>query len=268
MKPTDIIKKGTSIIDGKSTFFLAEKDFIYQGLPILKNSLIYYDGKSHVKVNMIDFGIFQKSNIPELITDQLPEDDELNYLVDKSSTCDFEIIKLKRSWRGIWHDNHFDKWTGYFSDYIERIHQIQVLEYSGISFSSLMYNFNTLNNSLDYFINVKPIKLQIGDKLIELPELLEVSFRNETDSDIIPISKSLVYHGITLQGALFLSEQGILSGASAEEFDAEVLGHTELKMIKISKGCKVYISSNGDTEIDLFSEKDHKTKQYKIMKYK
>jgi len=274
MKLTDIIKNGHEIQEGKSIFFKADKDFIYQGLPILKNSLVYYNGKSKINVNMIGFGMFEESNIPNLITDKLPQDNERNYLVEKCSNCEFEILKIPFSGQGIWHNNHVDSWSGSFSDYIERIKQSPVLEHSGIAFSSIMYYYNTLTESLDYFINVKPIKFEINDKLIELPELLEISryktspekSRNKSSYDIIPLNKTLEYHGIIFQGNLFLSEDGTLTGESAEEFDAEIFGYNELKKITISKGFRVAISIDGDTVINLFNQKTQRIEKYKIRK--
>ena len=265
MKLTDIIKNGHEIQEGKSIFFKADKDFIYQGLPILKNSLVYYNGKSTIDVNKIRFGMFQESNIPNLITDKLPQDNKRNYLVEKCSNCEFEILKLQLGGRGIWHNNHFDNWSGSFSDYIERIKQSPVLEHSGISFSPIMYSYNTLTESLDYFINVKPIKFEINDKLIELPELLEIS-RNKSSYNIISLSKTLEYRGILLQRYSFLSEDGTLSGESAEEFDAEIFGYNELKKITISKGFRVAISIDGDTVINLFNQKTQRIEKYKIRK--
>jgi hypothetical protein len=266
MKLTDIIRKGSEIQDGKSCFFIAENDFTYKNLSILENSLIYYDGKI-LKVNMINFGIFQESNIPKFIDGKLPEDERLNYLVEKCSNCDFEVEKLKSGWRGIWHGNHFDEWSGSYSDYIERINILPSIKNSGITFSSIMYKFNTLTNSLVHFINVEPIKLELKNKSIELPELLEIS-RDSTHYTIIPLSSKMKYFDIQLQGPLSLSEDGILSGECAEEFDAEIFGNNKFKKITISEGFMVEISCNGNMEIGLFNDASHRIEKYQIRKYK
>ena len=90
MKLTDIISKGNEIQDDQSCFFIAENDFSYKNLPILKNSLIFYGGKI-LNVNMMEFGVFQESNIPKFINGKLPEDEKGNYLVEKCSNCDFSM---------------------------------------------------------------------------------------------------------------------------------------------------------------------------------
>ncbi len=266
MKLTDIISKGNEIQDDQSCFFIAENDFSYKNLPILKNSLIFYGGKI-LNVNMMEFGVFQESNIPKFINGKLPEDEKGNYLVEKCSNCDFEVEKLKSGWRGIWHDNHFDNWSGSYSDYIERIKTLPFLEHSGIFFSSLMYRFNTLTNSLQHFINVEPIKLELHDKVIELPELLEIS-RNSTGYTIIPLSNKMKYFDIQLHGFLSLSEDGILSGECAEEFDAEIFGKKNDEKITISKGFRVEISCKGTLEISLFNDAFHRIEKFQIRKYR
>lgn len=124
MKPPDIISKNNKIQKGHSSFFIAANDFSINEFLILKDSLVYFDGKRNVAVNMGEFGIFQKNNIPDLIKDALPEDGKRNYIVEKNSNCDFEIDCLPIGWRGIWHINHFDKWSGSFSDYLERIKEM------------------------------------------------------------------------------------------------------------------------------------------------
>ncbi len=104
MRLTDIIRCNHQITEGKSQLFIAETNFLYKGLPILKDSLVYFDGLSEIRVNMIGFGIFQEKNIPDLISDYLPKDDDNNYLVEKVSNCKNEIYKLRSSARGIWHN--------------------------------------------------------------------------------------------------------------------------------------------------------------------
>jgi hypothetical protein len=215
---------------------------------------------------MMGFGIFLESNIPKFIDGKLPKDKDLNYLVEKCSNCDFEVEKLESDRRGIWHDNHFDEWSGSYSDYIERIKRLPSLIHSGIHFSSLMYKFDTLTNSLVHFINAQPIKLELCDKVIELPEFLEIS-RNSTYR-IVPLSNNMKYFDIQLQGFLSLSEDGILSGKCAEESDAEIVGNNEFKKITISKGKFVEISCKGTMEIDLLNDVSHRKEKYQIRKYR
>ena len=76
MKFTDIIRKDSEIREGRPELFIAENDFSFNGLPILKDSLVFYDGKHSINVNMMLLGIFQKSNVPDIIPEELPEEPE------------------------------------------------------------------------------------------------------------------------------------------------------------------------------------------------
>jgi len=64
MKLRDVIATGFKIAEGKSQLFIAEIDFDYNGLPILKDSLVYYDGKSELRINMVEFALFKDKNLP------------------------------------------------------------------------------------------------------------------------------------------------------------------------------------------------------------
>jgi len=263
MKFTDIISRGISIEEGIAQLFIADKDFSYMGLPILKNALVYYNGKDSIKINMVGLGLFQDSNVPHLIKEKLPKNSNngLNRLIEKVSSCSFEIDILNLRKHGIWHYNHFDKWAGKFSDYIDRINEIPILEYSEINFSSLMYSFDTESKTLNYFINVKPINLNINDYKMKLPGYLEISLPDT----IVPL-QSMEYFGVLLEGFLSLSENGIISGSCAQEFEAEILLNNKMQKIIISKGTQLKISSNGSIETGLFNDKTNKVENYTLIK--
>jgi len=179
MKLTEIIRKDSKIAEGYSQFFIAEKDFSANGIPILKDALVFYDGVSKVKINLIGFGIFQKRNVPELITHQLELDSDSNYMVEKSTTCGEEIYRLRSSGRGIWHNDHFDTFTGRLSVYKDRINNLPELDYNGIYFSPLFYEFDLIESRLYYFVTTSMIELRIHGKRIELPKLLEIDLSTE-----------------------------------------------------------------------------------------
>ena len=211
MKLTDIIPKQSSIIVGKTQFFIAANDFDYNGLPILKDSIVYYYS-GNIKVNLIGFGIFQDSNIPKLIAEKLPEDEHRNYIVEKCGLCKYEIEKLKSDWRGIWHNDHFDEWNGTIYDLPDvmlRVKEMPSLEFSGITFSSLYYTFNTNTRTLDFFINTKPLTLEIKGKKIILPAYLEIGV-GKNSYDITPL-ETIEYQGELYKGWCNLSEDGVLS---------------------------------------------------------
>ncbi len=247
MQLTEIIRKASSIKqDASVQFFIAENDFEYNGLPILKDALIYYNGKNEIIVNTTIFGIFKKSNYPDLLNNKLPEE-KFNYIVDNNSNCEFAINELNSGKMGIWHKDHFDEWTGSYSKFLDRINQAPTLTYDGVKFSSLSYIFNTQNNSLTHFINVGPIELKVNNKTIFLPELLEISKIENGGFNITPIKETMNYFNFNLRSFLLLTKEGDLFGESADEFEAYALINEKTEIILIYKGTGLFISSDGKT---------------------
>jgi len=261
MKLDEVIKKDSKIVENQTQFFIADKDFLYEGLPILKNALVYNNGRGLIEVNLMRLGILQDRNVPDIIKSKLPEDDKYgDKLVDKVSSCNSEINVLDLVEYGIWHNDHFDEWKNSFADYLERINEIPILKYSGISFSSLMYKFNAKSKTLDYFINPEPITIDVNGKQVNLPKLLEIN-----QNTIIPI-KGMEYFGVQLKGYLNLSENAIISGSCAQDFEVEISINGNNQIIIISKGTNIEISNTGEIKIELFNEKTHKIEKHKAVK--
>ncbi len=271
MKLTEIIPKQGLIVSSKPQFFIAECNFDYNGLPILKDSLIYFDGKNKVKVNQFIFGIFQERNVPNLISHQLPEDEEYNYIVDKFSSCQYEITKLPSGLSGTWHIDHFHitpSTIDRLPDLENIVKQTTDLKFSNISFSSLYYTYDANTNSLTSFISTKPFELTVKDKTIRLPEFIEVGQNEGANKDLYflrPLFK-MDYFGVSFEGDCRIDENGVFYGSCAKEFSAEIFGNSEINKIVISKGFDVAISSDGVMEIELFNEKIHQIEKYKIRK--
>lgn len=246
MQLTEIIKKASLIREDASIqFFIAEDNFEYKGLPILKDALVYYDGKNEITVNTALFGIFKESNYPDLLNDKLPED-KSNYLVENKSSCEFALNKLNFGHTGIWHKDHFDNWSGSYSKFIERITQAEILTYNGIKFSSISYIFNTQNNSLTHFISVGPIELKVNNKTIFLPELLEISKIENGGFNVTPIKETINYFNFYLRSFLLLTKEGDLFGESAAQFEASIFRNEKTEKIIIYKGTGLSISSDGN----------------------
>jgi hypothetical protein len=270
MKLPEIIEKANEITLGSSMLFIASENFNYGQLPILKDSLVYYDDyKKTIAVNMIEFGLFQKKHVETFkLKNALPEKDR-NYIVEKNSNCNLEVTTLDSLWRGIWHQNHFDNWNKYFSDHINRIKNEPSLQFSGITFSSLMYNYNIATNSLLYFINTRPYEYQTGNGKIVLPELIEI--------DISPTNHGLVssvdieYFDIKIEANSlfdFNNQTGILSCMTANEFEGEVVNHPEIKKIIVSQYNPLRIDLNGTLFMPLTTGKMNKVDWFKVIKNK
>lgn len=111
-----------------------------------------------------------------------------------------------------------------------------------------------------HFINTKPIKLSLNNKLIELPAFLEIVKKGENSYTIIPL-ESFEYFGISLKGDLDLSENGVLSGDCEKEYDVEIFGFDNVKQIKIRN---IEIAHDGKMQIKLFNEKTYKVEKYDV----
>ncbi len=265
MKISQLIKQSSLIEVGKSTFFITEKDFEFNGLPILKDFLVYYDGGKIIKVNKIRFGIFQSSNYPQLLLQKLDENIDSDLIIEKVSSCANEITQLPDGEIGIWHGNHFDNWTGNYSDYLERINTSPKLKLNTIEFSSMMYEYDANKQSLVHFISTKPFTINLKNCKITLPELVEISFSNN-EYTIITMNNYVDYHSIKFEGALSINEVGILNGYSAENFEAKIEGYRKFRIISITKGFPIQITHDGIASIDLLNEESNRIEKYKISK--
>jgi len=268
MKIQDVIYKGSKIDLEKSSLFLADSDFKLKKLPINKNSLVYYNSVTKVvNVNWISYGIFQRGNIPQLISDSLPSSEtRLKYAIDKNSSCPKEETILNKGGLGIWHENHFDKWPGHFKDFRSNIERSATLHFDGIEFSSFMYCFNASNGSLFHFINVKPIELNVYGAIFYLPAHLEININEHSKGATVITLEDIIYFDIKLKGVLQLSETGLLEGSCSEEFSADIFGHPLVKEITISEGFQLEISSTGKIKAGLLNPKTHKVEYYEIRK--
>jgi hypothetical protein len=269
MKITDILSIQDSILSGKPQFFIAQNDLMYNGLPILKDSLVFYDGKREISVNQINAGIFQESNVPSLICHQLPKDKKGNYFVDKVSLCQYEITELPSGRGLIWHNDHFHLMSSTVDrlpDVINTVNKGVELEYAGVFFSSLYYSFNVELNCLSVFISTKPFELKIKDIVIKLPGFIEVGQNEGSNKDFYylrPLEK-LEYFGISLNGDCRIEESGILFGDCSDEFQADIFGYSEINKITVTEGFEIMISHDGNKKIKLLNKKANKIEDYEI----
>ena len=263
------IRKSSGIVEGKPQLFVAEENFSYKGLPVLKDSLVLYDGEGRIDVNMIYYGVLQDSNVPLLLDNILEPKNSLIKTLGRVSDCPQEMDEIDMLDTGIWHSDHFDEWNNSFVEFLPRIESGIDLEYNGILFSSLMYSFNSANKILTNFINVEPLTIDVnGNKLI-LPPLLEIVYQNapkegETHypSALQPI-KEMSYFGFNLRGKLGIDNGGAVFGESAEEFEAKVYDHPKFETITMTVGANIVILPDGSAGIRLKDQR-HKVHHFKI----
>ncbi len=263
------IRRASGIVEGKPQLFIAEENFTYKGLPVLKDSLVLYDGEGRIDVNMVYFGIFQDSNVPVMLDRILEPKNSLIKTLGRVSDCPQEMDEIDMLDTGIWHQDHFDEWNNSFAEFLPRIETGVNLEYNGTYFSSLMYSFNSAVGVLTNFISVEPLSVDVNGNKLELPPLLEIVFPNipnegETlyPSALQPISE-MSYFGYSLRGKLGIDNEGAVFGECAEEFEAKVYEHPKFETITMTVGANIVILPDGTAGIRLKDQK-HKVHHFRI----
>lgn len=221
MRLTNLIQRGNKIIEGEHQLFIASEDFKFRGLPILKDALVHNDD-GIVSVNKLS-PLHRLDPSFNKFNGELTKEGRF-YVVDKVSDCLLEETKLDPRVVGFWHNNHFDKTedlSNYFHSRIQ--HNEPELEFNNINFSSIFYDFDIDKESLTYFINTLPIKINLEHTSILLPKHLEIN-RNKNSYTLVPIT-GMEYHGIYFNAGegLILNPDGILGGYIGKGFKAEVL---------------------------------------------
>jgi hypothetical protein len=269
MELVNAIRKASGIVEGKPQLFIAQENFNYKGLPILKDSLVLYDGVGKIDVNMIYFGILQDSNVPVMLDHILEPKNSLLKTLGTVSDCPKEMDEIDMLDTGIWHRDHFDEWNNSFAEYLPRIESGVNLEYKGTYFSSLMYSFNSAAGILTNFINVEPLTLDVNGNIVVLPSLLEIVFPNVPKKDetlypsaLQPIGE-MSYFGYNMRGKLGIDNGGAVFGESAEEFEAKVFEHPKFEVITMTVGSNIVILPDGTAGIRLKDQK-HKVHHFKI----
>ncbi len=90
-----------------------------------------------------------------------------------------------------------------------RVKERPSLEFCDITFSSFYYHFNTNTRTLGFFINTKPLTIEIKGKKIILPAYLEIGV-GKNSYDVTPLT-TMEYQGKTYNGMCYLSEDGTIS---------------------------------------------------------
>ncbi|MBC7694667.1 MAG: hypothetical protein H7141_04385 [Burkholderiales bacterium] len=261
---TNILKRASKIEEDVRQLFVADQDFSYCGFPIKENSLVYYDGNDEVKINMQEYSLFGPLSVPTLMDTCLMKTDNFKYNTQQVGTCEKEDTVLKIGWRGIWHNNHFDKWNSSFDEYLERLQQMSPLEYQGILFSPLVYSFNPKSQVLCYFLSSNTVNVAANGYQITLPANVEISI----DKGIItavPFNKNHIinYHGIPVKGPMFTTEDGTLVGQIGEKMKFKIYDHQDLSSLTVATN-DIEITKTGEVSIRLFDEKSSKIKKYRI----
>lgn len=203
MKINELIRKDNEIVEGKSQLFITDSDITYKGIPILENSLVWFDGKDEVNVNMIEYYCLRSINLPQ----NKGKEEDADYIIEHVGKCENEETSLTIGWRGIWHKDHFDKWgSGGFKNFIDRIMNEAELTVNDVTFSSLMYHINSEHDTPYYFINTKPLKIKFGSTEVVLPEYLEIE--KKKDSLNLVTLKDFNYKGIHFSaGEAFMADK-------------------------------------------------------------
>lgn len=264
MKPNEIFKKASSLTLETPSLFLVERDFNFQELPILKGSLVYYDGNS-INVNgIIPYKLFDEKQNPKLIsTDNLDSILKGNkFIFENVSDCILEENELFTVGGGIWHGDHFDKWNLDFKPFSHRIQNEQNLFYRGIEFSAVMYVYNVQNAQLTHYLSPKPSTISNDNYSIELPGNVEIGFDNSGGVNIISLNDEITINDLTLLRTISINNNGELIGMLCSETNVKFLNYESKGVIVLRRGVQIKMNSNGDVfTLDPFETENRKSYQ-------
>jgi hypothetical protein len=249
--------------------------FLY---PILKNSLVYYDGEEEICINICKLHLIEEivPSISSILKD-------LKLSIDSVSNCSHEIcnpsnnfikLPLDDSDYLIWHENHFDvDWLNIYSEnysifpsnWESRIEN-NSLQFQNINFSSIYYRFNLIAEKLTFFISTKEFEIKDEKFTIQIPKFVQY-YKDGIRKDeqlLIPI-KTMNYKNVELKGDCIISVAGVLYGENAEDFDATIIDNNQTHKFKLKKGENIYIYPDGKKEIESLDLKTRKLTKYKII---
>jgi hypothetical protein len=266
MKLSELLPREVPVIDEESEgLFIASKDFEYEGLPILKDSLVS-DANGSISVNFIE-----GDRIPGL-----PKE-KLLYIMDKESNCPLATTRIPWIGENYWHEDHFDNYLNINDslgfglpedsrkkmrlDYLRsRIIEAPKLKF-GVEFSSVFYKFDKHHKFLVRFINTEPVDFGFDNdyKKIILPIHLEIEHFHTKSSHIVEIRplSEMEYCGINFSNYdgekdknIELNLDGFVSGPVSKGFKAKArdiadIWNYKLKTINIPDHHLVRVSPEG-----------------------
>jgi hypothetical protein len=263
MKVIDVLHEKSEIDLSIENLALLNKDSLINGLKIIKGSLVYYDGSDSLKVNLIDFGIFQDRNYPEFYKEKINKDFDESIEFERRTECSYELSEIDFMHSGLWHIDHFDEWTGKISDYLDHLQSLPSLKCGNITYSPIMFEFNTKTNQLVHFINTLPCKINVNDFIWTIPSMSEISFSSKNKHcTIIPVSH-IEYDKIKLKGPISINEDGYLLGYCPENIVIKFRNHPSMKnTVEYPDGTSIRFSNNGIKEIGGYLNKDRRSLSY------
>ncbi len=268
MKLIDIIPNGNKIVEDSNQLFIASEDFFYKGLPILKDSLVYYDGTT-IKVNILPSTVLSSSNMGlSKLKGQIREDDDGNLIINRESECPLEETEIQTGGVVFWHKNHFDS-AGVFPKYFNaRLRNNEPeIDYGGIVFSSIFYEFRIQDGVLLQFINTKPLEISLNDFIITIPENIEILKNNESYT-LVP-TEGIEYKGVYFDAgeSLKLDSDGVLEGKTGKPFKAEAqnLNNNSIMTLELPR-IYIYISPEGFLKARLYDSESQSRSFYQLRK--
>lgn len=269
MRLTDVIKYGNQIVEGQEQLFIASEDLLFRGLPILKDALIFNNGK-RLSVNILEaFALDSSHQDLYGLKGVLPKEENMYFIIDKNSSCMEEETKLLVSSIGYWHTNHFDKVESITKYLNSRIQNNEPeLDYNGIKFSSTYYVFDIENEILIEFINTTSMDIPMGDIVITLPKLLNIH-REKASYTLVPIT-GMEYQEVYFAAGegLTLNSNGVLEGNTGKGFKAEArnLANNNITTIDLPSHKYINISPEGLLTTTLFDKESQNRINFQLRK--
>lgn len=272
VKFTDVLPYDNKIVKGVSKYFISNENFEFNGIPILKDSLVIYDHNvGEVYINQLPF-----YGLGKTILNKLPKtEDGFTFKVDKVSNNKNEQLEFPSDLDLYWNMNHFEGLLDY-SNQVDLSNNAATLDYNNIKFSSAAYTFDIDSLELTNFIAAEEYTINCGELIIKLPPLTLVSkhlFKNRTckyDLNYLS-SESFSFKGFDISRLSEINNENEFKFKFDIDTQVKLLNHPTYNTLLCQRMVnELFYTSEGDFLILLYDfDKNGKVKgseKYKFIK--
>lgn len=272
MKFTDVLPYDNKIVNGVTNYFISNEDFEFNGIPILKDSLVIYDHNiGEVYINQLPYYGLGKTILNKLSNTE----DGFTVKVDKVSINNNEQLEFPSEYELYWNKDHFEELVDY-SNQVDLAKNAKTLNYNKIKFSSAAYTFDIDSLELTNFIAVEEYIIDCKELIIAMPPFTLISkhiFKNRScryDLKYLS-SESFSFKGFEISRLSEINNEYEFKFKFEIDTKVKLLNHPKYKNLLCQRKVNdIFYNSEGDFLILLYEfDKDgnvNGSKKYKFIK--
>lgn len=272
MKFTDVLPYDNKIVNGVTNYFISNEDFEFNGIPILKDSLVIYDHNiGEVYINQLPYYGLGKTILNKLSNTE----DGFTVKVDKVSNNNNEQLEFPSEYELYWNKDHFEGLVDY-SNQVDLAKNAETLNYNKIKFSSAAYTFDIDSLELTNFIAVEEYIIDCKELIIAMPPFTLISkhiFKNKScryDLKYLS-SESFSFKGFEISRLSEINNEYEFKFKFEIDTQVKLLNHPKYENLLCQRKVNdIFYNSEGDFLILLYEfDKDgnvNGSKKYKFIK--